>query len=45
MGLRIYSHKNSTNPATYNELNHAVKIIEENLAERNQVFAEIKTTW
>lgn len=30
---------------TYNELNHAVKIIEENLAERTQVFTEIKTTW
>jgi len=31
--------------ATYNELTHAVSIIENNIAERNQVFAEIKTTW
>ena len=33
------------NRATYNELNHATKIIEENLAERNLVFNEIKATW
>lgn len=31
--------------ATYNELNRAVMIIEENLTERQQVFSEIKTTW
>lgn len=31
--------------ATYNELNHATKIIEDNLAERNLVFNEIKATW
>jgi len=31
--------------ATYNELNHAVIIIEENLVERNQIFTEIKATW
>jgi len=31
--------------ATYFELEHAVEIIEKNLAERNQVFSEIKTTW
>jgi len=33
------------NQATYRELNHAVKIIQDNLAERYQVFDEIKTTW
>jgi hexosaminidase len=31
--------------ATYNELLHACDIIKENIDERNQVFAEIKTTW
>jgi hypothetical protein len=33
------------NQATYSELDHALKLIEENLAERNQVFSDIKTTW
>ena len=31
--------------ATYEELNNAVKIIEENLADRTRVFNEIKTIW
>ena len=31
--------------AAYIELNHALEIIEKNLAERSQVFAEIKTIW
>jgi hypothetical protein len=31
--------------STYKELNNAVKIIEENLADRTRVFNEIKTTW
>jgi hypothetical protein len=33
------------NQAAYDELTHAVEMIEANLAERNQVFGEIKTTW
>jgi hexosaminidase len=33
------------NIATYNELNNATKIIEDNLAERKLVFNEIKATW
>ena len=33
------------NQAAYNELLHTVEMIEKNIEERNQVFAEIKTTW
>ena len=33
------------NKTTYNELNHAAQIVEENIAERNQVFAQIVQTW
>jgi hypothetical protein len=33
------------NQGAYNEMTHAVEIIESNLAERAQVFGEIKATW
>ncbi len=33
------------NRAVYDELNHAVDLIDENLAERDSVFSGIKTTW
>ena len=31
--------------SAYNELNNAVRIIEDNIAERNKVFNDIKNTW